>query len=65
MVQIRRFALADKQAIKKLVSEIMDREFQADKEAFSAEDLENLEKHYGNFGEAFFVIACRGSILWR
>ena len=55
MVQIRRYELADKEAIKKLICSIMDREFQADKEAFSAEDLENLEKHYGNFGEAFFV----------
>ena len=55
MVQIRRFSTGDKESIKKLISSIMDREFQADKEAFSIEDLENLEKHYGNFGEAFFV----------
>lgn len=55
MVQIRRFNLADKEPIKKLISGIMDGEFQADKEAFSIEDLEDLERHYGNFGEAFFV----------
>ena len=55
MVQIRRSHPVDKEPIKKLISSIMDSEFNADKVAFSIEDLENLEKHYGNFGEAFFV----------
>ncbi len=55
VVQIRRFVIEDKEAIKKLISAIMDGEFREDKPAFSMEDLESLENHYGNLGEAFFV----------
>lgn len=55
MIHIRRFAIADKGAIKKLISAIMDSEFREDKPAFSIDDLENLENHYGSLGEAFFV----------
>ena len=55
MVQIRRFERGDRQEIKRLISEIMDGEFREEKEAFTLEDLDELEKHYGNFGEAFFV----------
>ena len=55
MVQIRRFEIDDKEPIKKLITGIMDVEFLEDKVAFSVDDLENLENHYGNFGEAFFV----------
>lgn len=55
MVQIRRFVIEDKEAIKKLISAIMDAEFSEDKPVFTIGDLENLENHYGGLGEAFFV----------
>lgn len=63
MVQIRRFQLGDKQAVKKLITSIMDQEFQEDRVAFSPEDLEDLEKHYGNFGESFFIAEDDGKIV--
>lgn len=62
-VQIRRFEQADKEAIRKLIGQIMDGEFKEDKEAFSFEDLDYLEKHYGNFGEAFFVAEEGGRVV--
>jgi N-acetylglutamate synthase-like GNAT family acetyltransferase len=55
VIQIRRFEAHDGEAVKRLITEIMDSEFQAEKAAFSAEDLEVLNNSYGNLGEAFFV----------
>ena len=55
MVQIRRYEKQDAEAVKKLITEIMDGEFREEKAALSLDDLENLENSYGNLGEAFFV----------
>lgn len=55
MVQIRHFERKDAEAVKRLITEIMDREFREEKAALSLEDLETLEDSYRNFGEAFFV----------
>ena len=63
MVQIRRFETPDKEAVRKLIGQIMDGEFREDKVAFSFEDLDNLDKHYGDFGEAFFVAEEGGRIV--
>ena len=55
MIQIRRFEPRDAASVKKLISEIMDSEFQDEKPAFSFEDLNALNEFYGALGEAFFV----------
>ena len=55
MVQIRRLEKQDAEAVKKLISGIMNGEFREEKAVLSLEDLENLGASYGNFGEAFFV----------
>ena len=63
MLQIRRFETPDKEAIRKLIGQIMDGEFREDKVAFSFEDVDDLDKHYGNFGEAFFIAEEGGRIV--
>lgn len=63
MVQIRRFQPRDGEAVKKLITQIMDGEFQGEKSAFSLDDLESLEDSYGNPGEAFFVAEDKGQIV--
>ncbi|MBI4115206.1 MAG: GNAT family N-acetyltransferase [Candidatus Omnitrophica bacterium] len=55
MVEIRRFEPKDGEAVKKLISQIMDGEFKDEKAAFSFDDLDNLEGSYGKLDEAFFV----------
>ncbi len=55
MVTIRRFAAEDGEAVRKLVSEIMDQEFDADKAAYPLDDLLEINRTYGGLGEAFFV----------
>ena len=55
MVQIRRFEARDETAVKQVINQIMDEEFQNDKAAFPQEDLESLNGSYGKLGEAFFV----------
>ncbi len=55
VVQIRRLQGEDAEAVKKLITGIVDGEFREEKSALSLGDLENLEASYGNFGEAFFV----------
>lgn len=55
MVTIRRFAAEDGAAVRQLVSDIMDHEFHADKEAYPIDDLLEINRTYGGLGEAFFV----------
>jgi len=55
VVQIRRFETEDSEAVRRLITQIMDGEFKEEKSAFSLDDLEDLGASYGNFGEAFFV----------
>lgn len=55
MVKIRRLEPRDGDAVRKLITRIMDEEFPEDKGAFSAEDLDALSESYGRLGEAFFV----------
>lgn len=55
MVQIRHFEQQDTEAIKKLINQIMDGEFQDEKVVFSQDDLDSLHDSYGKLGEAFFV----------
>jgi N-acetylglutamate synthase-like GNAT family acetyltransferase len=55
VVHIRRFETQDGEAVKKLIMQIMDREFQEDKAVFAFDDLDALLNSYGNLGEAFFV----------
>ena len=55
MVHIRRFESRDTEAVRRLINQIMDSEFQQEKSAFSLEDLQSLEESYGNLGEVFFV----------
>lgn len=55
MVHIRRFEPEDNEAVKKLITQIMDEEFPEDKSAFMAADLDSVEESYGGAGEAFFV----------
>ena len=55
MVQIRRFETEDKDAVKILITRIMDLEFKEDKLAFPQDDLSGLGDSYGRLGEVFFV----------
>ena len=55
MIQIRRFETQDGKAVKELIHQVMDGEFQEEKSAFSFDDLERIEESYGQLGEAFFV----------
>jgi len=55
MVQIRHFERQDTEAVKRLINQIMDGEFQDEKAAFSQDDLDSLHDSYGKLGEAFFV----------
>ncbi len=55
MIQIRHFGAEDGEPVKRLIGQIMDGEFQAEKQAFSQEDLNSLQDSYGKLGEAFFV----------
>ena len=62
-MQIRRFQIGDGEAVKKLITGIMDSEFSEDKPAFSPADLEKLQNSYGGLGEAFFVAEDKGAIV--
>lgn len=55
MVKVRRLEPRDGDAVRTLITRIMDEEFPEDKGAFSAEDLATLAESYGRLGEAFFV----------
>lgn len=55
VVQIRRFEARDEEAIKKLIHQILNGEFQEEKAVFSLEDLDAMQDSYGKLGEAFFV----------
>jgi len=55
MVKIRRLEERDTTAVKNLIHEIMNGEFQAEKAVFVHDDLDSLMDSYGRLGEAFFV----------
>lgn len=55
MIQIRHFESQDAEAVKRLITGIMDSEFQDEKAAFAFDDLDALQDSYGSLGEAFFV----------
>ncbi|MBI4430885.1 MAG: GNAT family N-acetyltransferase [Candidatus Omnitrophica bacterium] len=52
---IRKFRPQDAAEIRSLISSIMEREFPGDAEAYPTDDLEDISRHYGHIGEAFFV----------
>jgi len=55
MITIRRFQEGDEAQVQGLISGIMNQEFKEDKQAYPTQDLENIPKHYGMIGDAFFV----------
>ena len=63
MVKIRRVETTDTEAVKQLITQIMDAEFQEDKAAFATADLDHLLESYGALGEAFFVAENGKSIV--
>lgn len=60
MITIRRFAPADGESVRSLISGIMDKEFQDAKSAYPTHDIDQIDQSYGGLGEAFFV-AVNGS----
>lgn len=54
-VNIRPFEKKDQKQVVSLIHEIMDEEFQEDREAYPTDDLKNIADSYGGKGEAFFV----------
>ena len=60
MINIRKCALNDQKAAKKLILTVLNQEFP--KEAVTLEDLENISDSYGKLGEAFFV-AVSGDVI--
>ena len=63
MVTIRRFVVEDGEAIKQLVTDIMDHEFHADKAAYPIDDLLEINRTYGGLGEAFFVAVSGARVI--
>lgn len=55
MVQIRRCTQEDEKAVVRLISGVMNEEFKESASAYPLEDVERIEKAYGNAGDAFFV----------
>lgn len=55
MVKIRHLEEKDIAAVKNLIHEIMNGEFQEEKAVFAHDDLDSLMDSYGRLGEAFFV----------
>ena len=55
MIQIRRYTPTDVPSIKELIQDIMEQEFQEDREAFPIEDVDALRHSTGKLGDAFFV----------
>lgn len=55
MTQIRRFEETDQPAVVRLIVGIMNNEFNASKEAYPMQDIENVTASYGTLGETFLV----------
>ena len=60
MVSIRRICPEDEQAVKDLITSVMNEEFHDAKAAYPTEDLDHIVKIYGGLGEAFFVAVLDG-----
>ena len=55
MITIRRYSPGDEVSIKQLITEIMNGEFRDDTAAYPTDDIQDIDRTYGNLGEAFFV----------
>jgi N-acetylglutamate synthase-like GNAT family acetyltransferase len=55
MITLRRCTKDDEKAVVNLISSVMNAEFKEAAGAYPIEDVECIEKAYGNIGDAFFV----------
>lgn len=55
MITLRRCTKEDEKAVANLISSVMSAEFKEIAHAYPMEDVECVEKAYGNIGDAFFV----------
>jgi N-acetylglutamate synthase-like GNAT family acetyltransferase len=55
MIKIRPFEKKDQEQVAQLVRGIMEKEFQADQNAYPLDDLANVAKTYGADGDIFYV----------
>ena len=63
MITIRRFTIEDQEHVRGLITAIMTEEFREDAAAYPTEDIDHVEKSYGNLGEAFFVAVNGAKII--
>ena len=62
-IRIRRYASGDERAVRGLIQKILDEEFPEESQAYSSDDLNDIEDAYGKLGEAFFVAEKNGEII--
>ncbi len=63
MITIRRFSASDEKSVLGLITQIMQKEFREDLNAYPTEDVENIQKAYGGIGDAFFVAVDGSQII--
>lgn len=61
-MQIRPIQSKDGKQVKKLISDILSKEFEFGRDAYSYCDLDSIDKVYGGEREGFFVLEDKGEI---
>lgn len=62
-VAIRKCEAEDEKAVRELIGRVLNSEFPKEIQAFPLEDLNDINSHYQNLGEAFFVASANGKVI--